>query len=462
MLTGDGGHPYSCDMSNRTGLAEQVKTVTRATRFRYLVLLGLVVITVVNYVDRGAIAYAASGIIGEYSLDPIAWGQILGFFGYGYMFGALAGGFLADKKGPKWTMTAACAAWSVLVIAVVSAGDVGLQLFGSALVGFAIFRIGFGFAEGPTYATINRTVANWSTVKERGFMSAFGLLGTPLGALLSAPVAVGLITLTGGWRWMFVVLGVLGLAWLLWWQLLFTNKPEDNPRVNSQELAQIRTADATRGNADGFDGGANAKWYEFFLSKTLIFNALGYFSFMYVNFMILTWTPRYLESEFGFKLGSLWYLGMVPWIGACFTVVLGGKISDWLRQKTGSLWIARSGFAMLSLALTTVCFCFIPTLDSPAAVLLVMALGNALNSLPNAVYWTVLIDTVPAKSASFAGMTHFFANIATVVAPTLTGFLVAAHGFDSMFIATAVATCIGVVAMAFVQPGRFRRSKATA
>lgn len=88
-------------MSNRVGLTEQVKTVTRATRFRYLVLLGIVVITVVNYVDRGAIAYAASGIIGEYRLDPVAWGQILGFFGYGYMFGALAGGSWLTGRAPN-------------------------------------------------------------------------------------------------------------------------------------------------------------------------------------------------------------------------------------------------------------------------------------------------------------------------------------------------------------------------
>lgn len=183
-------------------------------------------------------------------------------------------------------------------------------------------------------------------------------------------------------------------------------------------------------------------------------NAIGYFAFQYVNFMILTWTPKYLQSEFGFEIGALWYLGMIPWIGACVTVLFGGKISDWLRRRTGSLWIARSGFAMGSLALTTACFLFIPTLKSVTAVLLVMAIGNALNSLPNAVYWTVVIDTAPERTGTFGGMTHFIANIAAVAAPTITGYIVASNGFAGMFTATAVATGVGVLAMALVRPGR--------
>jgi dipeptide/tripeptide permease len=40
-----------------------------------------------------------------------------------------------------------------------------------------------------------------------------------------------------------------------------------------------------------------------------------------------------------------------------------------------------------------------------------------------------------------------------VLAPTLTGILSAKYGYSSMFIATAVATMIGVLAMSQVRPG---------
>jgi len=83
-----------------------------------------------------------------------------------------------------------------------------------------------------------------------------------------------------------------------------------------------------------------------------------------------------------------------------------------------------------------------------------MALGNAFNFLPNSVYWTVILDTEPKRAGVFGGVTHFFTNIATVVAPTLTGALVAAYGYPSMFTAAMVAALIGMLAMIFVKPGK--------
>lgn len=423
----------------------------------------VVLITVINYVDRGAISYAANPMIEEFGLDKANWGQVLGYFGYGYMVGALFGGALADRKGPRWVWFWAVLLWSFFEVGMAFAGNIGVALFGgSALVGFAVFRILFGVSEGPTFSTINRTMANWATVKERGFAASLGLLGTPLGALLAAPIAVFLLTVTGQWRWMFVILGLLGLVWLIFWRRVFTDMPEDNPKVSPEELAVIRSTDELLSEERSLSTeDEKIPWWSFFTSRTLVFNAIGYFAFQYVNFMILTWTPKYLQDQYGFNLGSLWYLGMIPWIGACFTVLLGGKISDWLRNRTGSLWVARSGFAAGALLLTTVCFCLIPTVSSAGAVLLLMAIGNALNSLPNAVYWIVIIDTAPTRAGTFGGISHFITNIATIVAPTLTGFLVALHGYNSMFIATGVATAVGMVAMILVRPGVRKKKTAT-
>ena len=82
-----------------------------------------------------------------------------------------------------------------------------------------------------------------------------------------------------------------------------------------------------------------------------------------------------------------------------------------------------------------------------------ITLGNALNALPNSVYWAVVIDTAPTRVGTFSGLMHFIANIASVLAPTLAGILSAKYGYSSMFVATSVATAIGVIAMLQVKPG---------
>jgi MFS transporter, ACS family, hexuronate transporter len=158
-------------------------TNNQSCRFRYRVFSMVVLLTLINYIDRGAMSYTAAQITGEYHLDRGSWGAVLGYFGYGYMIGALFGGMLADRFGPRRVWTVAGVAWSVFEIATAWAGDFGLAfLGGSTLAGFATIRILFGAAEGPAYSIINKTIANWATARERGFVVGFGLLSTPLGA----------------------------------------------------------------------------------------------------------------------------------------------------------------------------------------------------------------------------------------------------------------------------------------
>nr|WP_116521608.1 MFS transporter [Achromobacter insuavis] len=426
---------------------------SRNSRFRYRIFTMVVLLALINYIDRGAMSYAAAHITGEYGLDRGDWGAVLGYFGYGYMVGALFGGMLADRFGPRKVWIVAGVTWSIFEIATAWAGDFGLAfLGGSALAGFATIRILFGAAEGPAYSIINKTIANWATPRERGFVVGFGLLSTPLGALLTAPVAVGLLSLTGSWRAMFYILGAAGLLVLVLFMRIFTDRPDTNPRVSPAELREIQAARAEQAAAQG-DAPA-LPWWSFFRSKTLLLNTLGYFSFNYVNFLLLTWTPKYLQDTFGYSLSSLWYMGMIPWTGACVTVLLGGRISDMLAKRTGNLKIARSWFAAGCLLATTLCFLMVSQAQSVFAVIALMTLANALNAMPNSVYWAVVIDTAPAsRVGTFSGLMHFFANIASILAPTLTGYLAVRHGYSVMFVAASVATAVGMIAMLQVRPG---------
>jgi sugar phosphate permease len=343
------------------------------------------------------------------------------------------------------------------------AGDLGLVLLGgSALAGFAAVRILFGFAEGPVYCVINKTMSAWAAPQERATSVSMGLLSAPLGALITAPVSVGLLLVTGNWRITFLVLAIVSAVVLGAFLHLFTSQPKDNPRVSARELQVIggaETPGAARAAASSTAAMAEpavaaATYLSLVRRPTLILNTVGYFSVLYVIFMLVSWTPKYLQDQFHFSLASLWYIGMIPWAGACVTVVLGGRISDWLLRRTGKLVVARSMFAASALLLTTLCLVFVSQAHSAVAVIALMTLANASNSLPNAVYWTVVIDSVPAsRIGAISGAMHFVASIASVLAPTLTGYLAVAFGYSSMFLAAAAVTGIAMIAMLMVRPG---------
>lgn len=429
---------------------------------RYRIFLFIMLMALFNYIDRGAISYSAGAITSEYGFDRAQWGSLLGYFGYGYMFGALLGGFLSDSLGPRKIWKWAGSIWSVLAICTAFAGDVGIVLFSSAMLGFAMVRIVFGFAEGPAYSAINKSISVWALPKERGFVVALGLVSTPLGALLTAPVATGLLYFTGSWRSMFIILGTLNLC-LIWYFLkIFTDSPANNRFISETEKryidselkAERKEVTAAPAATSTASSGPQVPWWHYFLNRSLVLNAVAYFSFMYVNFLLLTWTPKYLQDQFGFNLSSLWYLGMVPWVGACVTVLLGGRISDAIFKRTGSLYRARSVFAAACLLVTSVVFYMVSVSTSAWIALGLIAVANAMNSLANSVYWAVVIDTAPrSRTGTFSGITHAIANTAAIIAPTLTGYLTLQHGYSAMFTAAAVATGVGVVAMLFVRPG---------
>lgn len=433
---------------------------TKRKNFRYTIFLLVLIVALINYIDRGALSYAGAEIMSEFGFNNQDWGNLLGYFGYGYMFGALIGGALADKWGSKKVWLIAGISWSIFEIGTAYAGEIGMMFFGgSALAGFAIMRVLFGFSEGPAYSVINKTIGNWATPKERGFVVGIGLLSTPLGALLTAPVAVGLLTLTGSWRAMFIILGVIGLIAIVVLMKYFTNTPRESKYISNEELSEIEASQEALTSsisiASDVQMAEKLRWYDFFKSKTLVFNTIGYFSFVYVNFLLLTWTPKFLQDQFNYNLSSLWYMAMIPWIGACFTVLIGGRFSDWLFKVTGKLTIARSWFAAGILLLTTISFISVNFVSSAAAVIALISIGNALNALANTVYWTVVIDTTPkVKIGTYSGMMHFLSNIGAVLAPTLTGYLVTQSGYSAMFTAAAVVTCIGMVSMLLVRPGK--------
>ena len=433
---------------------------TRATRFRFVIIGMLFVMAVVNYVDRGALSYTSEQLIKEYGFSKSQWGSVLGYFGYGYMFGAVLGGALSDRWGPRRVWIYAGIIWSFFEIASAYAGEIGIVLFGgSAITGFAVIRVLFGFAEGPAFSTINKSVSIWAAPRERALMSSLTLASTPVGAMITAPISVGLLLFTGDWRLMFVVVGLISLCLIVLFAAVFSDRPENSRHVNSAELARISETVPGLSQAAISEESATPPWFSFFTSPTLIFNTIGYFAFLYITFLLLTWTPKYLQEQFHYDLASLWYVGMIPWLGSCLTVVIGGRLSDRILSATGSLVAARSWFAAASFLLAGLCFIAIPWAESAAGVIALMTVANALNTLPNAVYWIVVIDTSPrSRTGTNSGIMHLFAASASIIAPTLTGYLVGAYGYNSMFVAAGIVMALGMFSMLMVRPGELRPS----
>jgi ACS family hexuronate transporter-like MFS transporter len=119
------------------------------------------------------------------------------------------GSFL-DHIGLKRGMTIAVLIWTVA-----SVSHAGLN----GLIGFALARALLGFGEGAAFPGALRTATEALPPDKQSRGMALGYSGASMGALITPPIIIP-IAQRYGWRFAFLLTGLLGALWLvLWWRV---------------------------------------------------------------------------------------------------------------------------------------------------------------------------------------------------------------------------------------------------
>jgi ACS family hexuronate transporter-like MFS transporter len=289
-------------------------------------------------------------------------------------------------------------------------------------------------------------INNWFPARERARAMGISIAGMPLGAALTGPI-VGFIAMTWGWRTSFIVLTVLGLAWVVCWLNMTTDVPRQSSRVSSVELSEIESDQLKSSPTQ-----KSALPLSFFLKqRTILSTALAFFACNYIIYFFLTWFPSYLVMAHNVSLKNMSIVTMIPWLIGVIGQAGGGFISDYLYQKTGNLMRSRKLVIVpcLIASAISVAFCGF-TKSAPVAVVLI-SIGVFFMYATISSYWAIIQDTVRSENVGgVGGFVHFLSNIAGIVGPSATGFLVQASGsFRSAFLLVAGLGFAGALAVAF-------------
>lgn len=428
----------------------------RASRYRWVVIGLLFIITIVNYIDRSAISYAVGDISKAFGLDADSIGLILGAFGIGYLVTTFLGGIWSDRYGAHKTLLVASLLWSIAI------GATGLA------TGFAVLfgaRVLLGVAEGPNFPVMNRVVADWLSPQERAIALSNALVAVPLALAIGAPVVTFLI-LHIGWRGMFLTLALLGLAWLPVWWIFFRDFPEHSRHVNEAELDRIRAGEARHAD-DAQAVHASRRqmkglWKFLFTNPTLLANNWAFFVFGYYLFFFMTWLPSYLSDTYGMNLKQVGLFSILPWAFAAVLLLATGRISDALLKKTGRLRIARSHPIWISQFLAALSILPVVLAHSETVALIFVSLAVGLGMAANAAFYAVNVDVVRERSGTALGVMDAFFAVAGFAAPAITGWLV--HGTGSFaaafWLMAALAFSSVLVVLLFHRPDRAPRLEA--
>jgi sugar phosphate permease len=93
--------------------------------------------------------------------------------------------------------------------------------------------------EAGAFPTASRAMQLWFPKSERGFVQGMTHCFSRLAVVITPPLAVMILN-TWGWRWIFYSFALLGIVWSLVFFFFYRNRPEDEARVNAEELAHIR------------------------------------------------------------------------------------------------------------------------------------------------------------------------------------------------------------------------------
>lgn len=421
--------------------------------YRSVVALLLFFAGMLNYLDRAALSVMAPLVKKDLHIDDAQMGILFSCFFIGYCLFCFLGGWAADRFGPRRVFGWAAAVWSLFCGATALAGNFTHLL---------IMRVLFGIGEGPMGTTTNKSISNWFPRKETGRAVGFTNAGQPLGAAVAAPI-VGLVGLHFGWRVSFVAIALLGFIWLGFWLWLFRDKPEDHPRVTASELNLIKTQRPATRIAE--HGTPSAGIWRYVFSLPVLGVAAAFFCFNYIQFFFLSWLPSYLTDYQHLDIKSMSLIGVLPWLGATAGFIGGGLISDAIYRRTGNFLLSRKLVIFAGLAVAAVSVMLTAWTDNIIFAVALITLASVFAYMTPQACWSLLQDIVPAERIGTAGgFVHLLANLAGILSPAITGFLIQyGGGYASAFLLASALALTGILLLAlFVRQQSVTRLRALA
>ena len=375
--------------------------ISSPSRSRIRLLYFTFALSLITFLDRVAIGGAAPAIREELHLTPVQMGWVFSAFTFAYAAFEIPTGWLGDRFGPRKVLTRIVLWWSAFTVATGAAWN-----FQSLVV----TRFLFGVGEAGAYPNISRSFSRWFPTPERGIAHGVVFMGSRVGGAMAPPLVVLLISWFG-WRAAFLVFGLIGAVWCIFWWRWFRDDPAQHPDVDPEELRVIQA---------GIEPRQSTIHLRDLLSLNLLVVCLAYFCVIYGLYFYLTWLPTYFREARGFTASQAGWLASMVLLTGGVTTLLGGWLTDRLVRRYG-LKIGRS-IGAVALPLSGVCL--ISAALTPhamfAAVLFAAAAGLADMCLSPA--WAVCHDIGGDGAGTVTGAMNTFGNLGGAVSPLVVGY----------------------------------------
>ncbi len=380
--------------------------------------------------DRQVISY-----LKEYFCTPVASGgfgwsntdfaNLTSAFTGVYALATIGAGWVIDKIGTKLGLALSLIGWSLCGVA-------------NAFVGGLVFshmaiRSAFALGEAGNFPASIKTVAEWFPKRERAFATAIFNSGSGFGAMVAALFVPWCMIHYGdaeGWKMAFILTGLVGLPWLIFWFWLY-NPPHNHKLLSKTECDYIHIDDEAAAADENGDKAKKVSFGRLFCYRQLWAFFVGKFMTDGIWWFYLFWLPDYLIKQFHMTKGQVMMPTFIVYGVAIVGSIYGGSIPLTLIKRGMSVYKARmtTMFIIALLPLTvllTQYFANVNHFGSSAVILAVamICIGATAHQAWSANLFTTVSDMFPKKTVgSVTGIGTAAGGIGGVLVQEITGAL---------------------------------------
>ncbi|MBB1380980.1 MFS transporter [Shewanella sp. SR41-2] len=312
------------------------KVPLKLKHLRWLVVSLVALATVINYIDRSALAIMWPGIAEDLGLDKSDYANIITVFMISYAIGQSLFGKIFDAIGTRLGFLLSIVVWSV---------SIALHAVAASVTSFAIFRAMLGLGEAGNWPGATKANAEWFPIKERALAQGIFNAGASLGSIIAPPLIAFLYAFLG-WQATFIVIGSLGILWILPWLIVHKSSPDSHPWITEEERQHILTGQQCTSEKQ------QDKEYVPTMGQLLRHRQTwgviaARFFIDPIWWLFVAWLPLYLNEKFGFDVKQIGAFAWLPYVGAAIGALFGGWFSGHLMSRGWSVNKARRSAIVL-------------------------------------------------------------------------------------------------------------------
>ena len=416
--------------------AAQLLKVPRR-RWGIALLLGLGVL--VNYFDRVNLSVSRDALQDAFGISAVMFGYLSSAYNWTYALLQLPSGLLLDRFGVRRVGIISTIIWSVASFAAAIASGIG---------GLFAARLLLGIGEAPTFPAYAKATGYWFPKDERSLATAMFDSAAKFSSAIGIPV-LGLVLLHFGWRWNFAATGLISVLFFALFYAFYRNPSEDKLLLSAEREYIARGGAQPEDRARAAKGAALA----YLLRQRRVWGlALGFASYNYSFYLLLTWLPSYLSTTHHVDLLHSALYTSVPWIIATLLdLAVGGWLVDSLIQRGANPVRVRQAVLIGGTALGLGIFGAANAHTATSALFWIsLSIGGLSAASP--VGWSIPSLIAPKESVgTLGGILNFGNQLAGIAAPIVTGYVVqATHSFFWAFAVAGAFLVVGIAGYVFL------------